>query len=86
MAPTSGGVGAMTSSAAGAGTSVLAVSAAGASGNRTSEIGRLTESRGTAASSPTPGSPAPNPGASDRGRSAVATPDDCVKLMPDDAV
>lgn len=43
----------------------------GGSGSLTWAIGRFTESRGTAASSPTPGSP---------------VPDDCVKVMPDEAL
>lgn len=46
-------------------------STTGGSGSLTCAIGRFTESRGTAASSPTPGSP---------------VPDDCVKVMPDEAL
>ncbi|WP_370368887.1 pentapeptide repeat-containing protein [Mycolicibacterium sp. CH28] len=54
------------------GVSVTGGSVTGGSGSRTSAMGRLTESRGTAASSPTPGS--------------VAVPDDCVNDMPEEAV
>ncbi len=52
-------------------------STTGGSGSRTSEIGRLIESRGIAASSPTPGRPTPV---------SVAVADDCVNVMPDEAV
>ena len=69
MAPMSGAAG----SAVGVVTTGLAATT-GVSGRRTSEIGRFTESRGTAASSPTPGRP------------VAVVADDCVNEMPDDAV
>ena len=83
MSSATGGLGSMTPA------SRAAVSSrTGGSGSRTWEIGRFSESRGIAASSPTPGRPvvSMSGGFGDLGRSTVAGPDDCVNEMPEVAV
>ena len=70
-------VGAITPVSGAAVSGTVTSSMSGGSGSLTCEIGRLSESRGIAASSPTPGRPVV---------SSRSGPDDWVKVMPDEAL